>query len=286
MRYERAHISLGWFVVIATALHVLLSLIAVSPKEIQEELASKKAKDKEIEIVDPKMVEEREVVETSKLKDQDPELSKNKARFYSEETNRTKEETRSPLHGTFRQGKIIRGGGDKQGSELPLGEEGEQKGLAKGDGEPDLKDLMLYSRTPNDLPKDIKEGRETILNTDKVVYASFINRIAEEVYDPWVSNLESAIREYKFKDKKLETNLYITKLLVTMDKDGDIQGISIVKSSGNDEVDDAPKRAFWALEGFKNPPSQLMKEDGFIRLTYEFHLEYKNSGFSIIPGRL
>ncbi len=286
MRYERAHISLGWFVLFASLIHVLVSLIAFKPADIKEALTGKKHSERELEVVDPKMIEERDIVETSKLKKQDPELAKNKARFYAEETNRVKEETKSPLHGKFQQGEIIPRGGDSEGSELPLGEDGEKQGKAKGSDTPNLKDLMLYSRTPNQLPGDIKEGTETVLNTDKVLYASFINRIAEEVYDPWVTNLETTIRETKLKDKKLETNLYITKLLVTMDKEGDIQGIKVMKSSGNDEIDDAPRRAFWSLEGFKNPPSQLMKEDGFIRLTYEFHLEYKNSGFNIIPGRL
>lgn len=285
MRDERTHISLGWFVLLACLLHLCASLIVFTQKELTSSLLAKKDSKKELELVDPKTLENRDVVETSRLKNQDPELLKKKAPFYSEETNRVKEETRSQLHGRFQQGTILTQQGEEEGTDLPLGDKGEKQATKKGQS-PNLKDLMLFSRTPNELPKEIREGAETVLNTDKVLYASFINRITEAVYDPWVSNLETAIRETKFRDKKLETNLYVTKLLITMDKEGEIKGIKLMKSSGNDEIDDAPKRAFWALEGFRNPPEQLLSEDGYIRLPYEFHLDYKNSGFNIVSGRL
>ncbi len=292
MRDERSHISLGWFVLLALFFHLMASLMMVVPPETAAQLAERKNaeknKNKEIEIIDPKDLEERSVVESSRLKEQDPALDSIKPRFYSDEKNRTKEETKSPLKGKFREGTILsqKGGGGEKGSELPLGDDGDEAGSDGGQKSPNLKDLMLFSRTPNDLPGDIKEGTETVLNSDKILYASFINRVAEEVYDPWVTNLQTAITETQFRKQKLETNLYVTKVLVTMDKEGEIQGIKLVKSSGVDSIDDAPKKAFWNLEVFRNPPSQLVQSDGFIRLTYEFHLEYNSSGFKIIPDRL
>lgn len=290
MGTERHQISLGWFVILALLLHaVVLNNHFPSPEAIEKYLAEKtKKKPSEIELIDPKTLEDKEVVASSKLKEQDPELLKNKGRYYSDETNRVKEETRSPLHGRFQEGHIFaQKQKEKEGSELPLGEDGEvAAGKSQGSDGPQLKDLMAFSRTPNELSKDIKEGAETILNTDKVLYASFINRVADEVYGPWYSNLQTALQERQVQQKKLETNVYTTRLLLTLDKEGEIQSIQITKSCGIHEIDDAPKKAFWSLEGFRNPPSQLVSTDGFIRITYEFHLEYNNSIFRVSPTQL
>jgi hypothetical protein len=142
---------------------------------------------------------------------------------------------------------------------------------------------MILGRSPHPLSDQIEKGNQTILNTDKVLYASFINRIAEEVYQPWVGNIQEALNNIRARGKKLENNTYVTKLNVSMDKHGEITGIQILASCGVPAIDEAPKKAFWEVEPFPNPPVQLIEEDGFIRLNYEFHFEWKSSGFNIVP---
>ena len=150
-------------------------------------------------------------------------------------------------------------------------------------GDPKISDLMIMGRSPHFLSDKIEKGNQTILNTDKVLYASFINRIAEEVYQPWVRNIEEALKTLKVLGRKLENNIYVTKLNISMDKEGEITGIQILSSCGIQVIDEAPKKAFWESEPFPNPPTQLIEEDGYIRLVYEFHFEWKSSGFNIVP---
>ena len=92
-----------------------------------------------------------------------------------------------------------------------------------------------------------------------------------------------ALKNISIMGKKLENNTYVTKLNVAMDKHGEITGIQVVASCGVSAIDEAPKKAFWEVEPFPNPPVQLIEEDGYIRLNYEFHFEWKSSGFNIVP---
>jgi TonB family protein len=86
--------------------------------------------------------------------------------------------------------------------------------------------------------------------------------------------------------KKIEPNLYVTRLRITLDQEGSVHGIQVLNSSGLLELDEAPKKALWETEPFPNPPSQLIESDGFVRLTYEFQFEWKNSVFNIIPWKI
>jgi len=237
-------------------------------------------KEKTVEIVSPEDLEgdQKPVVQTSRV-DQDKSLS-DKADYAGEFDQRVDQQTQSPMQGAFREGQM---GKVPESPEIPS--EGEKlpsptdKALA-------LKDFMTFGRSPHALSKDIPFGNQTILNTDKVRYASFVNRIADEVYHPWVEAAERAVRDFVSGRRKIEANLYITRLKITLDKEGEVQGIQVLNSCGISELDEAPKKALWEVEPFPNPPHQLMESDGYVRLTYEFQFEWKNSIFNIIPWKI
>ena len=44
---------------------------------------------------------------------------------------------------------------------------------------------------------------------------------------------------------------------------GKINAITILQSSGIAELDEAPKKAFWEISAFPNPPTQMFGKDGF-----------------------
>lgn len=226
------------------------------------------------------------VVQTSKSNEEDQ--NSEPAKLAGEFRNRVKKETQASMIGPFQEGQLA---GGHEGNQLKDGKSDSSELSQDGDtqvnpGEsagPRISDLMVLGRSPHYLSDKIEKGNQTILNTDKVLYASFINRIAEEIYQPWVSNIQVALQDLKGLGRKLENNIYVTKLNVSMDKRGEITGIQVLSSSGVSLIDEAPKKAFWEVEPFPNPPMQLIEEDGFIRLTYEFHFEWKSSGFNIVP---
>lgn len=219
--------------------------------------------------VEPSSEDQREVVQSSKLKEQ--EETDAKPRFYGEFKNRTKEETQAPLTGRFQEHR-------KFGMTLP--------GL---DGEESVPPGMwgIPSQSPNLLPEDVRKGQQTVLNTDPLRYASFLNRIADQIRDPWERFVREALLELSLRNVKLEEDVYETRLVVFLSRDGEITGMQKLTSSGYDEFDAAAKEAFWRTEPFKNPPNQMFKAEAeSVRLEYSFNVQLKSAGLSIIPRYL
>ncbi len=203
----------------------------------------------------------RSIVSSSRARIQDKE-SKKKARYWGEFDQRVSRETQSRFKGRQRQS-------------IPQGEGDRAKGLS-------LRQLLSPSSNPNALGKDIPPGPDTILNTDSFLYASFINRIADEIYDSWVEKVEDVLGKFSQRNRTLEENTYITRVEVLMDKKGEVLGIKTLLASGVTALDQAPKQAFWDNEPFPHPPSQMIGDDQLARFVYEFRFEWQ-TGFSIIP---
>jgi len=242
--------SFAFFLLLAIALHLPLFFIARKlPLRVAEKM-------REI-VVEPLTNSDKPLVQTSRS----DEASDEKARFSGEFRNRVSKQMQSRHRGRFRQGDKDRIESDKEG----------------------MAQLMPFSRTPNALPGDIESGDQTLLNTDPVLYASFINRIADEVYDPWVKFARQAISDVYHRGRKLEPNTFITKLMVNIDREGEVNSIQILQSSGIAELDEAPKKAFWESEPFPNPPTQMFENEMSVGFVYEFHFEWRTSSFNIVP---
>lgn len=279
--------SLRWFLAGALILHFSLGFFYWD-SSLFSTLNEQPEASKLIEIERVPETSRKPVVQTSKSNEVDDDSRS--AALAGEFRNRVKKETQARVIGPFQEGQSASGNGaknsiskDGEKAELAHREDLESESEVGGDLSPKISDLMILGRSPHYLSDKIEKGNQTVLNTDKVLYASFINRIAEEVYQPWVGHIQDALKILSGTGKKLENNIYVTKLNVAMDKHGEITGIQILSSCGVSNIDEAPKKAFWEAEPFPNPPLQLIDDDGFIRLNYEFHFEWKSSGFNIVP---
>ncbi len=203
------------------------------------------------------------VVQTSRA-DSSTEPDEDSARFGGEFRNRVKREFQSPLRGRFREGGAV--------------EDTDPESVL-----PRLSDLLPFGASPNALPKDILVGPETLLNTDRVLYASFINRIGDEIYEPWSQLVRDALDYLNFRGKSVHAETYITKHRVSINKFGEIISIHTVESCGIDELDDTSKRAFWKSEPFPHPPSQMFEKEDTASFVYEFHIDIKQSLFQVRP---
>jgi len=224
-------------------------------------------------------------------------MKEKKARFGGEFDNRVDQETRSARTGRFLPGagellrqraralaernqtKPVEGTEDGEVPREDLVDGGEAKGLG-------MSDLMAFGASPNKFPTDVALGANTLLNTDKVKYASYINRIADEVYDPWVGYAQEAAGILKDRAKKMDDDTYVTRLGVTLNEEGVVTGLTVMKSSGIEVFDEATKKAFYTANPFPNPPAQLFNEQRRIKLVYEFHFEWKSSYYGVFPRRI
>lgn len=256
-------------IALAAIVHWILadlpSPLSTPPRSLADKKAPPADAPIELERWDPK----KQIVQSSKAKEQDPDTKDREAKYGGEFKNRVKKETQGPRSGRFREGR-------------PLAIPRQPAGPGE-DGMPSLSDLMAFGASPNALGDELAPGNQTVLNTDPVRYASFINRIADKIYDPWVSFARDAVGRMYHGGKQLEANTYITKLQVVLDSDGAIRAIQTLASSGIDELDEAPKKAFWEVEPFPNPPGQMFEKDSMVRFIYEFHFEWKTSSFNIVP---
>lgn len=259
------------FFFLAAAFHWSLGTLP-SPLQtaFQREWEARNERDKAIAIEPYEEKLQRKVVQTSRA-EQDLLAENEKAKYLGEFKNRVKVETRGLGKGSFREGR-----------NLPLAPVPSEKG--QEDNGLKLSELMAFGSSPNVLGSEIQLGNHTVLNTDPVKYASFINRIANQVYEPWVIRAREAVRLLYGEGKRLDSSTYITRLQIVMDSGGDIRAIQTLQGSGVDELDEAPKQAFWDVEKFPHPPEQMFKDEGLVRFVYEFHFEWQSSAFQIIPS--
>lgn len=286
---RRTSTSLAWFLLLALALHIgfyflklpqgggMLSYFTKSDKKEEKTFVIEQA---------PKMPDDRPIVQSSRSKDQDADDKK--AKYAGEFRNRVKKETQSKRRGRFNEHTIVEHKGEG-GEESPLEEPTERDGVEPSQRHslrtPGLamRDLMAFSSSPNALDRDVDEGEETMLNTDQVLYASFFNRIADEIYDTWVSHVRDAFHSVDFEGRKLPPKVYFTRLNIQMNASGTVTAITVLESCGIPELDDAAKKAFWEREPFINPPEQMMGKDGTMRFVYGFRADYRQSFFNITP---
>lgn len=218
--------------------------------------------------IEPKGDDRREVVKTSKAEEQVE--SNEPAKYFGEFKNRVRKESRADMVGRFQERREL-------GTTLPG---------ANGDSAPPGQ-WGIPSASPNQLPDDIEKGGQTVLNADPVIYASYINRIGDEIYDTWTRNLYDATLQLNMRKVNLEQRSYHTALGVYVNKVGGVTQIEVLRSCGITEFDNAAKEAFWRSEPFQNPPKQLFKTDEeTAMLAFGFNYEMSSSRISVLPQSL
>jgi TonB family protein len=124
--------------------------------------------------------------------------------------------------------------------------------------------------------KDIDEGSETALNAKKWKFASFFNRVKQQVRDHWRPAEEYRRRDpsgsiYGQKDR-------YTLLRVQLKPDGTLANVALETPSGVEFLDDEAIEAFKQAQPFPNPPKQLVEANsGLIDFRFGFFFELSGS---------
>lgn len=127
----------------------------------------------------------------------------------------------------------------------------------------------------NDVPRDVKEGAGTFLNAREFKYASFFNRVHDQLTRHWHPSEEHDRRDptrniYGIQDRT-------TVLTIILDGAGALLNLELTESSGLPHLDEECRRAVRAAAPFVHPPKALQTETGQVVLVMPFTLFFKEN---------
>jgi TonB family protein len=130
---------------------------------------------------------------------------------------------------------------------------------------------------------DIEEGDGTFLNSRRWKFASFFNRVRDQVAEHWHPEVLHASNDPD--SRKYGTKTRRTKLMISLNSDGSLHRIRLERSSDVDYLDEEAIRAVRAAQPFANPPPGLVNpETGHIDFGFAFIFEI-NGGTRIFRYR-
>jgi TonB family protein len=106
---------------------------------------------------------------------------------------------------------------------------------------------------------DLDEGDETVLNSRRWKFASFFNRVRDQVAEHWHPEVLHASNDPD--GSKYGTKTRRTKLIISLNPDGSLHRIRLERSSDVDYLDEEAIRAVRAAQPFANPPPGLVNPD-------------------------
>jgi protein TonB len=141
-----------------------------------------------------------------------------------------------------------------------------------------LKDLSVngdgnQASASDDYLPNVAPGERTILSTREFRYFSYYNRIKDLLRQHWKPSIEREVSKLWGKGQMLRENELVTRVLVLLDKTGQVQKISKIGASGVTEIDEVAVQAFHQASPFPNPPVGLVEADGYVRINWDFILQ-------------
>ena len=121
----------------------------------------------------------------------------------------------------------------------------------------------VFTGAPNNDLLDLPIAERLALNTHKIQFAGYLNRIRRLVNFYWNQNLQNLPASAQ---ARLDRPSYETLVNVILDDSGALESVEITRTSGSRYLDAAVVRAFRIAGPFPNPPVQLVASDGRVYL--------------------
>lgn len=126
---------------------------------------------------------------------------------------------------------------------------------------------------PQDYVKGFKESESTLLNTKEYVFFGYFQRIRERLDRAWSGALRDQLAKFYKRGRRLASDTdHQTRLMVTLDREGQIIRVQILEASGTVDLDDAAIKAFNQAGPFPNPPTGLIDTAGRVDIRWDFIL--------------
>ena len=243
-----------------------LFYVAVNIKKINEE----PKKQVEIKIIKSQnKTKSKQVVQQDKKKINDE--TPDKDYYLGRHNQKVIRQTKAPKSGDFKN--TSQSLAKSQGTKRKFS----SKNLSVKDLTPkiDFKKLEKFKsvNASHDYLKKVKKGVQTALSTREFIYYSYYARIREQISLYWRDNVrESVTKIYRSGRYIASSGSRVTKIRITLDKNGDLQYIKVLGRSGVRSIDEAAVRAFKKASPFPNPPKSIIKR-GKIAIRWDFILE-------------
>lgn len=144
-------------------------------------------------------------------------------------------------------------------------------GLSKS--RPVFDDGSLTQTVGGEYLKGLEENEQTLLNTREYVFFSYFKRVRESLDYAWDKSLQAKLKRYFSRGRHLASEQdYQTRLLVTLNDQGNVIRIQTLDESGTEDLDSAAIEAFEAAGPFPNPPKGLLQADGTVKIRWDFIL--------------
>jgi TonB family protein len=125
-----------------------------------------------------------------------------------------------------------------------------------------------------DYVKDVDQGLETLLNAREFKYYTYYNRIRRQLSQHWEPKVRHKLTALFRQGRQIASDMdRVTKLVVVLDKAGQIVRVQILKESGVADLDEAATEAFQSAAPFPNPPAGIVEADGTVKIRWDFVLE-------------
>jgi TonB family protein len=116
----------------------------------------------------------------------------------------------------------------------------------------------------------VKPGNQTALNTAQVPFASYLNAMHNRIHpifaDSFLESLDALPANHPMNDQHL-----ITRLEIVLTKEGHLQKMGVVRTSGITAFDIAALDAVQRASPFGPAPTAIVSPDGNVYLHWEFH---------------
>lgn len=132
----------------------------------------------------------------------------------------------------------------------------------------------LNAQVQGDYVKGYKESDQTMLNTREFVFYGYFQRIRTSLDRAWEKSLRDKLTKYFYRGRSLASEMdYTTKLLVTLNHDGQVIKVQMLGASGAKDLDEAAIKAFNEAGPFPNPPKGLIDTTGKVLVRWDFVLK-------------
>lgn len=226
----------------------------------------------------------RQALVPEKMKAPDDETL---ARFLSEQKQRVREETRAAQNG-MTANRSNRGTSQQNtppqppthsGMKASEEKEKDKDGYQNVDITKELQEMNRFndgmSTIGESMPRDMKVGSFTALNTDRYLFYTFYARMEELIRYRWETRVQQAINNFDRPTLSQAGNRnWTTHVEFLLDKTGQLRQALIMKESGIMAFDAAAVNAFRDAKVFPNPPQEMIQDDGFIHVKFSFTVNY------------
>jgi protein TonB len=212
------------------------------------------------------------------------------ARFFSQNNQVVKRETRAANRGEFKnakswksfqpQSQFLKSKDEfEETQKKELGDWGQKKAKNKKENLNNIDPISLDSSgdvasATLDYISDIDVGLETLLSTKEFKYYTYFRRIRNQLNQHWTPKVKKSVLNVYRKGRRIASGQdLVTRTIVVLNPEGYLLKVLVIGNSGFRELDQAALEALKEASPFKNPPKGMIDPDGLIRIRWDFVIE-------------